>query len=139
MISERKTKLPKAAFILPAILIVLLLLTSCAAAKSYSFDKITADITVDENGVTHVTNRLHYNFVTSPGDQFREVFYVVILTENVSIHNITGHLEGYENSTFRYTRIPAGYELTASLPQPNPEKAVFVFSYEYHGGIIVYN
>lgn len=140
MISQQShSKIMKTAAILFAVLAVFLLITSTASAKYYSFDKITSDITVDENGVTHVTNKLYYNFETSPGDEFREVYYVVFQSQNTTIHNISGYLEGYENSTFNYQRIAEGYELTASLPQPNPEKAVFVFSYEYYGLVNVYD
>ncbi len=138
MIPEKR-KLSQTVFIILAVFTAVLLITSTAAAKSYSFDKITSDVTVDENGVTHVTNKLYYDFETGPDDQYREVYYVIIQSENTSIHNITGYLEGYENSTFNYARNSYGYEVTASLPQPNPEKAVFVFSYEYYGGINVYN
>lgn len=140
MISENaKKRISKTALILFAVAAVFLLLTSAAAARSYSFDQITTDIQVDENGVTHVTNRLYYNFDTTPGDQYQEVYYVVLQSQNTSIHNISGYLEGYENSSFRAQRIADGYELTAQLPQPNPETAVFVFSYEYYGGVNVYN
>lgn len=139
MTKEQKRTLSKTILVLMAVLIAALLLTSSAAARSYSFDKIATDVVVDENGVAHITSKLYYDFQTSPGDEYREVYYVIIQSQNTTIHNITGYLEGYENSTFNYTRNSYGYELTASLPQPNPEKVVFVFSYEYYGGINVYN
>ncbi|MDR2944475.1 MAG: DUF2207 domain-containing protein [Methanosarcinales archaeon] len=135
----KKWKLSRPAVILFTVLAAILLMTSAAAAKSYSFDKITQDVAIDENGVTHVTNKLYYDFETSPEDQYQEVYYVIIQSENTSIQNISGYLEDYENSSFNSYKNSYGYEVTANLPQPNPEKAVFVISYEYNGGINVYN
>ncbi|MDV0445361.1 hypothetical protein MmiAt1_09360 [Methanimicrococcus sp. At1] len=125
--------------ILLTVLAIFLLLTSSAAARSYSFDLIQSDITVDENGVTHVTHELLYTFETSPGDEYREVYYVILQAQNTTIHNITGRLSGYENSTFNYNRIADGYEITAQLPQPNPKHVSFIFSYDIYGGVNVYN
>jgi len=119
---------------------VLLLLTSSAAARSYSFDRVDDEIVVDENGIVHVTKRIHYSFITSPGDEFNEVFYTVFSGYNgITMKNATGYLEGYPNSDFSIAPVREGYELICKLPKPNPNSVVFVVSYELYGGINAYN
>ncbi|MCL2141976.1 MAG: DUF2207 domain-containing protein, partial [Methanimicrococcus sp.] len=110
----------------------------CVSAKSYSIDHIESDIVVDENGITHVTHKIHYTFRTSPGDEYREVLYVLPYGQNTSIKNITGYLEGY-NTSFSYSVGSDGYELISQLPSPNPQSVVFVISCDYYSGVNVYN
>ena len=125
--------------------VILLLMMSSAAAKSYSFDKVDTDIVVDENGIAHVTQRIHYSFSTYPGDEFNEVFYVAFSGQNgITMHNATGYLEGYPNAVFDASPYFSqgefiGYEMTCQLPHPNPESVVFVISYDYHGIVNAYN
>ena len=117
-----------------------LLLTSSAAAKSYSFDRVDADIVIDENGVTHVTEKIHYSFSTYPGDEYNEVYRTVFAGYNgITMRNATGYLEGYPDAEFRVARVSDGYELICELPKPNPSSVVFVVSYEFLGGINAYN
>ncbi|MCL2550172.1 MAG: DUF2207 domain-containing protein [Methanimicrococcus sp.] len=118
---------------------IFLMLMPGAAARSYSIDRVEADIIVDENGVTHVTERIHYSLYTSPGDSFNEVYRVVFATNGITVHNASGYLSGYPSSSFYVTKVPEGYEFVSTLPQPNPSAITFVLSYEYYGGINVYN
>jgi len=129
----------RSAVMLFVVAAVFLIMMSGAAAKSYSIDRADADIVVDENGITHVTERIHYSLYTSPGDSFNEVFRVVFATNGITVHNATGYLSGYPNSTFSVRNVPEGYEFVSRLPQPNPSSVTFVVSYEYYGGINAYN
>jgi Predicted membrane protein len=128
-----------------AALLILLLLTSPAAARSYSFDKVDTDIVVDESGIAHVTQRIHYSFSTYPGDEFNEVLYVAFSGQNgITMHNATGYLEGYPNASFNVSPYYnesgfVGYEMTCQLPHPNPESVIFVVSYDYYGIVNAYN
>lgn len=140
MISNKsKQFIPRPTVILFAIAVVLLMTMSGAAAKSYSFDRVDCDIVVDENGITHVTERISYSFSTVPGDEFNEIFRVVFTANGITVHNATGYLEGYPGAEFYVSRVSGGYELVSKLPHPNPPAAVFVISYEYYGGINAYN
>jgi len=132
--------------ILFAALMILLLLISPAAAKSYSFDKVNTDIVVDENGIAHVTQRIYYSFSTYPGDEYNVVSYVAFSGQNgITMHNATGYLEEYPNASFNVSPYYddrkgfLGYEMTCQLPHPNPESVVFVVSYDYYGIVNAYN
>ena len=140
MFSTQTQKILKRAALLFIVAAILLLLMQSVSARSYSVDYIESDIVVDENGITHVTHKIHYTFRTSPDDEYREVFHFLPSGQNTSLKNITGYLEGYDTSfSYSYSAGSDGYELVCPLPSPNPQSVVFVISCEYYGGINVYN
>ncbi|WNY25194.1 DUF2207 domain-containing protein [Methanolapillus millepedarum] len=116
----------------------LMLLASGAAAKSYTVDRADVNIVVNESGVVHVNERIYYTF-DSWDEDYNEVYRLVYTNSNITIKNATGYIEGYPNSSFRVDNVSYGQELIVKLPKPNPSNVVFVISYDYYGGINVYN
>ena len=137
MLSKTQKNLKRAALLFIVAAILLLLMQS-ASARSYSVDSLETDVVVDENGIAYVTHKMHYTFHTSPGDEYREVFFVLPYEQNASLRNITGYLEGYD-TTYSVSHSSGGYEAACRLPSPNPQSVVFVVSCEYYGGVNVYN
>ncbi|MDV0446670.1 hypothetical protein MsAg5_05200 [Methanosarcinaceae archaeon Ag5] len=116
----------------------LMLLMSGAAAKSYTVDHADVNIVVNESGVVHVNERIYYTF-DSWDEDYNEVYRLVYTNSDIRIKNATGYIEGYPNSSFRVDQVSGGQELIVRLPKPNPSNVVFVISYDYYGGINVYN
>jgi len=116
------------------LLVLFFLLTPSASARDYSLEEATANITVDSNGLTHVEESISYNFEGTYFEVFRRIYY----PPGGSIENIQGYCNN-EQCTFEIVSIQNGYELIGKLPQPTPEKITFVVSYDYHGGVKVYN
>ena len=115
---------------------VLFLTTACSPAYAYTMENADVNITVDENGIVYVHEII--TFRTESYEEFTEAYRFVQTNSEITIHNATGYLEGY-NTSFRMDKVANGYELISKLPQPIPREIVFVISYEYHGGIVVYN
>lgn len=116
------------------ILLVFMLLVPSASARDYTLEEVTANITVDSQGITHVEESISYSFDGTYHEVFRQVYPPV----EGSIENIQGYCEEYECG-FEVVPIAGGYELIGKLPQPTPDKITFVISYDYYRGVKVYN
>ena len=129
-------KLNRTLLCLFAVAAMLLLISTGSPAFAYTMENADVNIIVDENGIVYVHERI--TFRTEPYEEFTEAYRFVQTTSDITIHNATGYLEGY-NTSFRLDKVQNGYELISRLPQPIPREINFVISYEYHGGINVYN
>ena len=116
------------------ILLVFMLLVPSASARDYTLEEVTANITVDSQGITHVEESISYSFDGTYHEVFRQIYPPV----EGSIENIRGYCEVYECG-FEVVPIAGGYELIGKLPQPTPDKITFVISYDYYRGVKVYN
>ncbi len=115
------------------ILLVFILFIPSVSARDYTLEEVTANITVDLQGITHVEESISYSFDGTYHEVFRQIYSPV----GGSIENIQGNCEGYE-SGFEVVPIAGGYELIGKLPQPTPDKITFVISYDYYKGVKVY-
>ena len=117
---------------------IFMLAAICSPAYAYTMENADVNITVAENGIVYVHEII--TFRTESYEEFREAYRFVQTNSEITIHNATGYLVGYENNTsFRVDKVQDGYELICRLPQPTPRNIVFVISYEYHGGLVVYD
>ena len=116
---------------------IFLLASVCSPVYAYTMENADVNITVAENGIVYVHEII--TFKTDTSEEFTEAYRFVQTNSEITIHNATGYLEGYENTSFRVDKVSNGYELICKLPRPTPRNIVFVISYEYHGGINVYN
>lgn len=114
--------------------LILLLLLPIASARDYSLESAILNVTVSPEGIVHVQEFLTYHF----DGTFYEVYRQVYPPPGGSIENIQGYCEG-SSCDFYVTDIYGGYELVGRLPSPTPEKITFVTSYDYYGGLKVYN
>lgn len=114
--------------------IILLLLLPMASARDYSLESANVNVTVSPEGIVHVQESLTYRF----DGTFSEVYRQVYSPPGGSIENIQGYLEGISSDLY-VTEIDGGYELVGRLPSPTPEQVTFVTSYDYYGGLKVYN
>ncbi|MFA0821523.1 MAG: DUF2207 domain-containing protein [Methanomethylovorans sp.] len=113
---------------------ILLLLLPMASARDYSLESADVNVTVSSEGIVHVQESLTYHF----DGTFSEVYRQVYPPPGGSIENMQGHLDGF-SSDFYVTEVYGGYELVCKLPSPTPEQVTFVTSYDYYGGLKVYN
>lgn len=116
------------------VVIILLLLLPMASARDYSLESANVNVTVSPEGIVHVQESLTYRF----DGTFFEVYRQVYPPPRGSIENIQGYCEG-ASCDFYVTEIYGGYELVGRLPSPTPEQVTFVTSYNYYGGLKVYN
>ncbi|WNY23744.1 hypothetical protein MmiHf6_10590 [Methanimicrococcus hongohii] len=135
MIKNNQLFLKKTALFAAVAVFLLLLLSSQAFA--YTMENADVNITVDEKGIVYVHETI--KFRTGEGEQFTEAYRFIQTNSDITIQNATGYLEGYENLLFYVQPVQGGYELICKLPQPNPREVTFVLSYEYYGGINVYD
>lgn len=120
-----------------AIFAALFLLMLSSPALAYTMENADVNITIDENGVVYVHEII--TFRTEQWEEFTEAYRYVQTNSDITIQNATGYLEGYETGQFYVQKVQGGYELICKLPQPIPREIVMVISYEYYGGINVYN
>jgi uncharacterized membrane protein len=116
------------------VFLIALLFLSPVYARDYSLKKATADVVVNPDGTVHVTESITYSF----SGTYKEVFRRVYPPPGGSIRDIeitclSQPCEG------RVDRVSGGYELVGVLPQPTPPEIVFVVSYDYYGGLKVYD
>ncbi len=114
--------------------LIFLLLLPIASARDYSLESTVVNITVSPEGIVHVQEFLTYRF----DGTFYEVYRQVYSPPGGSIENIQGYCEG-DSCDFYVSDIYGGYELVGRLPSPTPENITFVTSYDYYGGLKVYN
>ncbi|MGD9778992.1 DUF2207 domain-containing protein [Methanomethylovorans sp.] len=114
--------------------LILLLLLPVASARDYSLESADVNVTVSPEGIVHVQESLTYRFEGT----FYEVYRQVYPPPGGSIENIQGYLEGVPSDLY-VTEVYEGYELVCRLPSPTPERVTFVTSYDYYGGLKVYN
>lgn len=110
------------------------LLVPCASARDYTLKEGTANITIESSGIVHVEESVSYTFEGT----YREVFRRVYPPPGGAISNFKGYCEG-ATCNFRVDQVGGGYELIGELPQPTPQAITFVVSYDYLGGLKVYN
>ncbi|WNY27880.1 hypothetical protein MmiEs2_00570 [Methanimicrococcus stummii] len=116
---------------------LLLLLALSAPASAYTMENADVNIIVDEKGIVYVNETI--KFRTEQWEEFTEAYRYVQTNSDITIQNATGYLEGYESGQFYIQQVYGGYELVCKLPQPIPREITFVVSYEYYGGINVYD
>ncbi|MCC7576804.1 MAG: DUF2207 domain-containing protein [Methanomethylovorans sp.] len=114
--------------------LILLLFLPIASARDYSLESAVVNVTVSPEGIVHVQEFLTYRF----DGTFYEVYRQVYPPPEGSIENIQGYCEG-GSCDFYVTDIYGGYELVGKLPSPTPEQITFITSYDYYGGLKVYN
>ncbi|MDY0266879.1 MAG: DUF2207 domain-containing protein [Methanimicrococcus sp.] len=131
----KKIRFKKTAAVILSLLFFFLLFG--AQASAYTMENADVNITVDEKGIVYVNEVIQ--FKTEPYENFKEAYRFVQTNANITIQNATGHLVGYENARFYTQPVSGGYELVCVLPIPTPRDITFVVSYEYYGGINVYN
>ncbi len=120
-------------FILIVALIMLLILP-VASARDYSLESADVNVTVFPEGIVHVQESLTYHF----DGTFFEVYRQVYPPQGGSIENLQGYLEGFSSDHY-VTEVHGGYELVCALPTPTPDQVTFITSYDYYGGLKVYN
>lgn len=116
------------------VMFLMLALTLPASARDYTLDHASANIIIGPDGITHVEESITYLF----DGTFKEVYRNVYKPHGGNITNISGHIIGHPTE-FSVLPIIGGYELVCQLPSPTPSTVTFVVSYEYHGGVKVYN
>ncbi len=114
--------------------LILLLLLPIASARDYSLESADVNVTVFPEGIVHVQESLTYHF----DGTFSEVYRQIYPPPGGSIGNIQGYCD-VESCDFYVTDIYGGYELVGRLPSPTPEQVTFTTSYDYYGGLKVYN
>ncbi|WNY26572.1 DUF2207 domain-containing protein [Methanolapillus ohkumae] len=140
MLSQKTDSFFRSSFHLSVVVLLtgfcLMMLSAGALADPYAIDHADVTVTVDESGLTHVHEKIYF---TNYGQDYNEVYRLVYTNSDIYIKNATGYIEGYPEAPFRTANVSEGVELIVSLPKPNPEKVVLVLSYDYYGGINVYN
>lgn len=116
------------------LLIFFIILNNTAEARDYSVEKINANINVTADGIVHVNEIITYNF----DGTYREVYRNIYPPIGGSIQNITGSCNDGK-CKFEVRMIPGGYELVGVLPDPTPSEITFNTTYDYYGGLKVYN
>lgn len=115
-------------------LTIILLCSATVQARDYSIENVNVRVNVSDNGIVHVKEAITYNFDGTYSEVFRQVYP----PSGGSVQNITGYCSD-ESCKFEVRTISDGYELVGMLAHPTPSKVTFYTSYDYYGGLKVYN